>query len=41
MWKQEELYQQLAEMKKQVKSYEQINKQLNNTITDLKQQLDS
>ena len=41
MWKQEELYQQLAEMKKQVQSYEQINKQLNNTITDLKQQLNS
>jgi len=39
MWKQEELYQQLAEMKKQVQSYEQINKQLNNTITDLKHQL--
>jgi YHS domain-containing protein len=38
MWKQEELYQQLAEMKKQVQSYEQINKQLNNTITDLKHQ---
>ncbi|HEY6949796.1 MAG TPA: hypothetical protein VI146_04230 [Nitrososphaeraceae archaeon] len=41
MWKQEELYQQLAEMKKQVQSYEQINKQLNSTITDLKQQLKS
>ena len=41
MWKQEELYQQLAEMKNQVQSYEQINKQLNNTITDLKQQLNS
>jgi len=39
MWKQEELYQQLTEMKKQVQSYEQINKQLNNTITDLKHQL--
>ena len=39
MWKQEELYQQLAEMKKEVQSYEQINKQLNNTITDLKHQL--
>ena len=39
MWKQEELYQQLAEMKKKVQSYEQINKQLNNTITDLKHQL--
>ena len=39
MWKQEELYQQLSTMKKQIESYEQINKQLNNIIVDLKQQL--
>ena len=38
MWKQEELYQQLSRMKKQIETYEQINKQLNNTIVDLKKQ---
>ena len=36
---QEELYQQLSTMKKQIESYEQLNKQLKNTIVDLKQQL--
>jgi YHS domain-containing protein len=39
MWKQEELYQQLSRMKKQIETYEQINKQLNDTIVDLKRQL--
>lgn len=39
MWKQEELNEQLSRMKKQIETYEQINKQLSNTIVDLKQQL--
>lgn len=39
MWKQEELYEQLSRMKKQIETYEQINKELNNTIVDLKQRL--
>jgi YHS domain-containing protein len=39
MWKQEELNEQLSRMKKQIETYEQINKQLNNTIVDLKQRL--
>jgi YHS domain-containing protein len=39
MWKQEELNDQLSRMKKQIETYEQINKQLNNTIVDLKQRL--
>jgi hypothetical protein len=30
---------QLSRMKKQIETYEQINKQLSNTIVDLKQQL--
>ena len=36
MWKQEELYQQLSKFQKQIKTHKQINKQLNNTIADLK-----
>jgi YHS domain-containing protein len=39
MWKQEEMNEQLSRMKKQMETYEQINKQLSNTIVDLKQQL--
>jgi YHS domain-containing protein len=39
MWKQEELNEQLSRMKKQIETYEQINKQLSNTIVDLKQRL--
>ena len=41
MWKQEEMNEQLSRMKKQIETYEQINKQLNNTIVDLKQRLKS
>ena len=41
MWKQEELNEQLSRMKKQIETYEQINKQLNNTIFELKQRLNS
>jgi YHS domain-containing protein len=41
MWKQQELYQQLSGMKKQIETYEQINKQLNDTIDDLKHRLNS
>ena len=41
MWKQEELNEQLSRMKKQIETYEQINKQLSNTIVDLKQRLKS
>ncbi len=39
MWKQQELYQQLSVMKKQIETYEQINRQLNDTIVDLKHRL--
>ncbi len=39
MWKQQELYQQLSRMQKQIETYEQINKQLNDTIVDLKHRL--
>jgi YHS domain-containing protein len=39
MWKQEEMNEQLSSMKKQIETYEQINKQLSNTIVDLKQRL--
>jgi YHS domain-containing protein len=39
MWKQEEMNEQLSRMKKQIETYEQINKQLSNTIVDLKQRL--
>ena len=39
MWKQQELYQQLSRMQKQIETYEKINKQLNDTIVDLKQRL--
>ena len=41
MWKQEELNEQLSRMKKKIETYEQINKQLNNTIFELKQRLNS
>jgi len=41
MWKQEEMNEQLSRMKKQIETYEQVNKQLSNTIVDLKQQLKS
>lgn len=36
MWKQEQVYQELSELQKQVKSQEVINIELNNTIADLK-----
>jgi YHS domain-containing protein len=41
MWKQEEMNEQLSRMKRQIETYEQINKQLSNTIVDLKQRLKS
>ena len=41
MWKQEEMNEQLSRMKKQIETYEQINNQLNNTIFELKQRLNS
>ena len=41
MWKQEEMNEQLSRMKKQIETYEQINKQLSDTIVDLKQRLKS
>lgn len=41
MWKQEEMNEQLSRMKKQIETYEQVNKQLSNTIVDLKQRLKS
>lgn len=36
MWKQEQVYQELSELQKQVKSQKVINIELNNTIADLK-----
>ncbi len=39
MWKQQELYQQLSRIQKQIETYEKINKQLNDTIVDLKHRL--
>jgi YHS domain-containing protein len=41
MWKQQEIYQQLSGMKKQIETYGQINKQLNDTIVNLKHRLNS
>ena len=41
MWKQEEMNEQLSRMKKQIETYEKINNQLNNTIFELKQRLNS
>jgi len=39
MWRQQELYQQLSKFQKQIETYEQINKQLNDTIDDLTRRL--
>ncbi len=39
MWRQQELYQQLSKFHQQIEAYEQINKQLNDTIVDLKHRL--
>ena len=39
MWRQQELYQQISKFEQQIETYEQVNKQLNETIGNLKQQL--
>ncbi|CAN5524965.1 hypothetical protein BH18THE1_BH18THE1_05340 [soil metagenome] len=39
MWRQQELYQQISKFGQQIETYEQINRQLNETIGNLKQQL--
>ena len=40
MWRQQELYQQLSKFRQRIETYELINKQLNDTIDDLKHRLD-
>lgn len=40
MWRQQELYQQLSKFRQRIDTYELINKQLNDTIVDLKHRLD-
>ncbi len=40
MWRQQELYQQLSKFRQRIETYELINKQLNDTIADLKHRLD-
>lgn len=40
MWRQQELYQQLSNFRQRIETYELINKQLNDTIVDLKRQLE-
>lgn len=40
MWRQQELYQQLSKLRQRIETYELINKQLNDTIADLKHRLD-
>jgi hypothetical protein len=40
MWRQQELYQQLSNFRQRIETYELINKQLNDTIVDLKHRLD-
>ena len=39
MWRQQELYQQISKFEQQTETYEQVNRQLNETISNLKQQL--
>lgn len=39
MWKQQELYQQLSKFQQQIETHEQIIKQLNDIIVDLKHRL--
>ena len=39
MWRQQELYHQLSKFQKQIETYEQTNKQLNDTIDDLRRRL--
>lgn len=39
MWRQQELYQQLSKFRQRIETYELINKQLNDTIVDLKHRL--
>jgi hypothetical protein len=41
IWRQQELYQQLSKFRQRIETYELINKQLNDTILDLKHRLDS
>jgi hypothetical protein len=40
VWRQQELYQQLSKFRQRIETYELINKQLNDTIADLKHRLD-
>ena len=40
MWRQQELYQQLSKFRQRIETYELINKQLNDSIVDLKHRLD-
>lgn len=40
IWRQQELYQQLSKFRQRIETYELINKQLNDTILDLKRRLD-
>lgn len=40
MWRQQELYQQLSKFRQRIETYELINKQLTDTIVDLKHRLD-
>jgi hypothetical protein len=40
MWRQQEIYQQLSKFRQRIDTYELINKQLNDTIVDLKHRLD-
>ena len=39
IWRQQELYRQLSKFHQRIETYELINKQLNDTIVDLKHQL--
>jgi cell division protein FtsB len=39
MWRQQELYQQISKFEQQIETYEQVNRQLNEAIGNLKQQL--
>jgi hypothetical protein len=39
MWRQQEPYQQLSKFRQKIETYELINKQLNDTIVDLKHRL--
>lgn len=39
IWRQQELYQQLSKFRQRIETYELVNKQLNDTIVDLKHQL--